>query len=396
MEDVSCNNPQYNYLCPIGTKNFGLCYPNLLDCNSKIQRKAEMQPQIIIHDDIGKDFSYVPEHLHEYCGVIEPISINEYPHDVNIPKRLKICTWNIWGLLKYDEPFRTWSLEKRLNNIIDIILEENIDIVCCQEISTPVYNILHKRLASIYNFYEEVIDTEKTKSKRNRGLELLFLSKFKAQKITTFLLGGNLGYSNNLSILEFPNLVIFGCYLQAGSKYSPGQEKKWFHYSRCRSEQLEAISDLIKTYPHHKKIILGDINFHLDGNITDWPEIETLHQLKAEGFIDSFRTLFSDINAFPGYTEDTHINFMRYNSKFMDKQFRYDGIMSKGLKPVDCKILGINEIELTDEEIANMIEQFILIKNIHKVRVSKNSDGSNRKLSLWPSDHFGIMCIFDE
>lgn len=392
MENVRCDNPKYPQLCSLGTKNFGLCYPNLVNCNTKIQRTAEMQPKIIImQDDIGKEFSYVHEHLHEHCGVIEPIAINEFTDGVNLPKKLKICTWNVWGLLKYGEPFRTWSLEKRLNNIIDIILEEDLDIICCQEISTPVYNILHKRLGSIYNFYEEVINTEKTKSERNRGLELLFLSKFKAQKITTFKLGGNLGYSNNLSILEFPNLVIFGCYLQAGSKFSPGQENKWFHYSRCRHEQLEAISNLMDEYPHPKKIILGDINFHLDGDIVDWPEIQALHKLKHHGFIDSFRTLFSDISVFPGYTEDTHINLMRYNSKFIDKQFRYDGIISKGLKPVDCKILGINEIKLSDDEIANMIEQFILAKNIHKARLSENG-----KLSLWPSDHFGIMCIFDE
>jgi hypothetical protein len=26
--------------------------------------------------------------------------------------------------------------------------------------------------------------------------------------------------------------------------------------------------------------------------------------------------------------------------------------------------------------------------------VSKNADGSNRKLALWPSDHFGILTEF--
>lgn len=396
MEDARCDNKEYPHLCPLGTKNFGLCLSDLADCNTKLDRRAEMQPSIKIDDDIGKEFSYVPEFLHNDCGQITPIHIKEYSKPMHVPGNLKVCSWNVWGLLKYSEPFMSWSLEKRLNNIIDIILEEDLDIICLQEISTPVYVKLLDRLGGIYNFYEEVIDTAKTKGERNRDLELLFLSKYKAKKSITFLLGGNLGYANNLSILEFPNLVIFGCYLQAGSKYSPGQEKKWFHYSRCRSEQLETIYNLSKTYPHDKKIILGDINFHLDGEIADWPEIEKLHDLRHDGFIDSFRVLFPNIELYPGYTEDTHINYMRYNSKFMEKQFRYDGIISKGLKPVDCKILGMNEIELTDDEIANMIEQFILAKNIHKIRVSKNPDGSNRKIALWPSDHFGIMCTYSE
>ena len=396
MDGAFCDNEEYSQLCHIGTKNFGLCYPQSIDCNENIQRNIQMIPKIISSDDKGKEFAYIDDNLHNDCSSIEPIDIKEYSDVEILPPNLKICTWNVWGLLKYREPFMTWSLEKRINNIIDIILEENIDIVCFQEISTPVYHKLIERLGKIYHFYEEVIDTEKTKVERNRDLELLFISKYKAQKCTTFLLGGNLGYSNNLSILEFPNLVLFGCYLQAGSKYSPGQEKKWLHYSRCRSEQLDTIYNLSNMYTDKNKIILGDINFHLDGKLVDWPEIEILHQLKDDGFIDSFRTLFSDIYTFPGYTEDTHINLMRYNSKFMEKQFRYDGILSKGLIPVDCKILGMNEIELTDDEIANMIEQFIMVKNIDKVRWSNHDDQSKHKLSLWPSDHFGIMCHFTE
>ena len=394
MEDAKCHHADYPYLCPVGTKNFGLCVNKLDDCVNKINRKSEMQPKINSDDEVGKAYAYISEHLHDDCSGITPINMDEYSDGEPVPGNLKVCSWNVWGLLKYDQPFIGWSLEKRLNNIIDIILEEDLDIICLQEITTPVYLKLLQRLGSIYHFYEEVIDTDKTKKERNRDLELLFLSKYKAHKSITFLLGGNLGYSNNLSVLEFPNLVIFGCYLQAGSKYSPGQEKKWFHYSRCRSEQLETIFNLSKSYTHDKKIVLGDINFHLDGPISNWPELEKINSFNEDGFIDSFRSLFPNIETFPGYTEDTNVNLMRYNSKFMEKQFRYDGIMSKGLTPVDCKVLGTNEIELTDEEITNMIDQFVFVRNIDKIRVSKNADGSNRKLALWPSDHFGIMSVF--
>ena len=79
---------------------------------------------------------------------------------------------------------------------------------------------------------------------------------------------------------------------------------------------------------------------------------------------------------------------MRYNSKFIDKQFRYDGILSKGLTPVDRKILGTNQIKLSIDEIANMIDQFVYVENIDKMRVLKNKENPEGNLALWPSDHF--------
>jgi exonuclease III len=307
---------------------------------------------------------------------------------------IKICSWNVWGLLKYKKPFITWSIHKRINNIIDTILKEDIDIICMQEVSTPVYKILRKRIGDKYYFYEENINTEKTLHERNRSLEILFLSKIRANRYKNYLLGGNLDYKNNLSVLEFPNIVIFGCYFQAGSKYSIGQEKKWFHYSRCRSEQLDILLHEIHKYSQEKMVVLGDINFHLDGEMEHWPEVANLDKLKEFGFIDSYRSLFPNIKVNPGYTEDTSINLMRYNSKFVEKQFRYDGILSKGLTPVDCKILGTNQIRLTTDEIANMIDQFVYVENIDKVRVAKSVDNPDGEIALWPSDHFGILTHF--
>ena len=56
------------------------------------------------------------------------------------------------------------------------------------------------------------------------------------------------------------------------------------------------------------QVVLGDMNFHLDSNQTEFPEIREFEKLKEIGFIDSYRSLFPDIGAFPGYTEDTTIN----------------------------------------------------------------------------------------
>jgi exonuclease III len=392
---VYCDNSKYKYLCPLNSLNLGLCIEKSEDCNLLIDRNENMLPKIRGHvDERAKDYGYEDKYLYRNCGTLINIKDNIYENYSVVGDNLKICSWNVWGLLKYKKPFITWSLNKRINNIVDIILEEDIDIICLQEISTPVYKILRARLGDKYYFYDESINIEKTSVERNRGLEILFLSKIRAYRYQNFLLGGNLDYNNNLSVLEFPNMVIFGCYFQAGSKYSIGQEKKWFHYSRCRSEQIEILYQEIQKFKQEKMIILGDINFHLDGKIEDWPEINKLEKLKEYGFIDSYRSLFPNVKTYPGYTEDTETNLMRYNSKFVDKQFRFDGILSKGLTPINCKILGTNEIKLTADEIVNMIEQFVYIENLDKMRVAKSIDNPEGELALWPSDHFGILSHF--
>ena len=391
-----CQDNEHKYLCPIQSRNIGLCVKNPEDCDKLLtERNQNMIPKIRgIMDERAKDYGYEDKYLYNNCGTLVNVKDITYENYGILGENIKICSWNVWGLLKYKQPFMTWSINKRINNIIDIILKENIDILCLQEVSTPVYKILRERIGDKYYFYEESINTEKTISERNRSLEILFLSKIRAYKYTNYLLGGNLNYKNNLSVLEFPNFVIFGCYFQAGSKYSIGQENKWFHYSRCRSEQLEILFQEIRKYKQEKMVILGDINFHLDGVIEDWPEVGNLQKLKEYGFIDSYRSLFPNIEANPGFTEDTQLNLMRYNSKFLDKQFRYDGILSKGLTPVDCKILGTNQIRLTTDEIANMIDQFVYIENIDKIRVVKSVENPDGELALWPSDHFGILTHF--
>lgn len=394
--DAFCENHKYNYLCPLQSRNLGLCVEKIEDCNRLlIDRNESMIPKIRgVADDRAKDYGYEDTYLHNNCGTLINVKDITYENYNIVGDNIKICSWNVWGLLKYKKPFITWSIHKRINNIIDTILKEDIDIICMQEVSTPVYKILRKRIGDKYYFYEENINTEKTLHERNRSLEILFLSKIRANRYKNYLLGGNLDYKNNLSVLEFPNIVIFGCYFQAGSKYSIGQEKKWFHYSRCRSEQLDILLHEIHKYSQEKMVVLGDINFHLDGEMEHWPEVANLDKLKEFGFIDSYRSLFPNIKVNPGYTEDTSINLMRYNSKFVEKQFRYDGILSKGLTPVDCKILGTNQIRLTTDEIANMIDQFVYVENIDKVRVAKSVDNPDGEIALWPSDHFGILTHF--
>lgn len=385
-------------LCSSKTRNMGLCLPNYKMCSrANFTRTSDMIPIPLQEDTIGRTFSYTESNLHENCGTLEIEYQKTYPENAEVVAKtpsLKICTWNIWGILKYKQPFMGKSLHTRIMRIIDIIYEHDIDIICLQEVSIPVYKMLSrsdKIRQRGYHFYDETIQTpEMVKQREHNGLEVLFLTKQPVFKYTNYKLGGNLGYKNSLSVIEYKDLIVYGCYFQAGSIHSPGQQYKWIHYSRCRSEQLRVLRNLIMRRRLFRggQVVLGDMNFHLDSNQTEFPEIREFEKLKDIGFIDSYRSLFPDIGAFPGYTEDTTINHMRWNSKFMEKHFRYDGIVTRNMTPIDNSILlGMDPINLTDEEIALMISHFVY-KNDERVRKT------NDRLALFPSDHFGIMTVF--
>ena len=102
------------------------------------------------------------------------------------------------------------------------------------------------------------------------------------------------------------------------------------------------------SYSGKNSIICGDFNFHLDGELKDWPELAMIDRFKADGFIDTFRQVNPDD---PGFTEDTDFNAMRWNQKLIEKQYRYDGILFKGAwKPTGSVLIGRDTECLTPEE----------------------------------------------
>jgi len=66
-------------------------------------------------------------------------------------------------------------------------------------------------------------------------------------------------------------------------------------------------------------------NCHLDGNYNDWTELKQIHAMKLT---DTFRTIHPKLH---GFTEDTKINFMRWNTKFIHKQFKFYTTLVKRL-----------------------------------------------------------------
>lgn len=222
-----------------------------------------------------------------------------------------------------DETFKLRAMKIKKN-----LLKHKPTIVCLQEVSKQLFDLIYdeefKRVYP-YSYEEKFSDNfdsiiKKRDSNRDKVIEVHIFSQIPANEVKLYKVKGNLDYSNSLIMADFGKFIVLNSYLQAGSKKSPGQQKVWYHYSRCRQDEFIKIMEIIEKY-HKPAILVGDFNCHLDGPLKEWNELKAL-KLKTFNpkdfiFIDSWRELESD--PLKGFTEDTNINNMRWNSKSIEK-----------------------------------------------------------------------------
>jgi endonuclease/exonuclease/phosphatase family metal-dependent hydrolase len=142
-------------------------------------------------------------------------------------------------------------------------------------------------------------------------------------------------------------------------------------------------------------IICGDFNFHFDGTVDEWPEIEMIDKFKRLGFVDAYRK----IHKVGGLTENTDENLMRWNHKLVNKKFRYDAILYKPFRSwavVGAEVIGkelryLNEpdSEWFYKEIseAGKIGEMSKMKGVRKTR-------RGIRVPINASDHFGVVAKF--
>lgn len=387
---IKCDNCPNNtpYLCTINSDSFGLCKNSIEECNN-INSKGVIPKTYNINKD-GLKYNYKTDNLNTRCNQI----YKNYELNTGSLFNLSdfsIVTYNIWGLYRPNNTnsdiFLRETIKIRMEAISKEILQLKPDIICFQEMTNIALENLVENIGNIYPYrYENDLDTKSNRKIRNRDVEVYIFSKYPINKIQVFGIKGNQAYNNSFLIAEFSNLVIFNCYLQSGSRNSPGQEDYWYHYSRCRIDQIRQIKAIIQKYldlnPNLAIVVTGDFNFHLDGSYQEWPEA-----FEFKNFLnDSYRILNPNLK---GYTEDTLINKMRWNTKFHEKKYRYDGILYKNLKPVYCKIIGTQPI-LLNQNFTNQMKKYWIPKDKEKyIRYEYNS-----LLSLYPSDHFGLITYF--
>jgi exonuclease III len=385
-----CHNDK-PYLCTSNSKSFGLCKENPSDCDD-VNLKGDIP---IIPDtvsDEGKNHGYSTENLHVRC-LNKVLNYNETFHVYReLPTSFKIMTYNIWGLLKMSKnddynDFQKEMITIRMNGIIKEILKQKPDIICFQEMSNVAYQSLVPLFMDYPFRYETNFDIERDFKERNRDVEVYVFSKFPALKVRVYSINGNLHYNDSFMIVDFPQVNVYNCYLQSGSKKSPGQENYWYHYSRCRRDQLRQIKRIIDD-ENKPVIVCGDFNCHLDGTFEDWDE---LNEIKGY-FCDSFRQL----NPFePGFTEDTSINIMRWNLKFIKKKLRYDGILYRGktLKPIESRVVGKRVLPLSKQN-SLKFKKFMTPEDPENNKLIY-WDKKLEQLALFPSDHFAVITTFN-
>ena len=394
------------YLCNDANSSYaGLCVENEEICKDLLYDKNKANiprydfrsdPDLMNKYEIGVSKGYVDDYLNNSC-LGELTNIYDWKHsnlEHKIPNEFSIITLNVMGIYntrKADLP-KLNLLKLRAKKLANELIMINADILCFQEMTKTFLDELYEnakfsKMYPYYRFYDEIMDSIKDKN-----CEPIIISKLQPIQIIQKPLGGVLNYTNSLAIIEFDNLVVFNCYFQAGSKASPGQLYKWIHYSRCRKQLFEFIKNIMNSseYKMKQKIVLGDFNFDLNGQMEDWPEIIEMQNLNLK---DSWINANVNLDPKIGSTENTDKNTMRWNSKFEAKMFRYDAILySDKLDVIKSDVAFDNPDELKGEQ--NVWYENTILPNNYKEYLSQIKRKPNGNYDLFISDHFGVISRF--
>lgn len=400
-------------MCNLNSNHIGLCKRTIEQCND--ERGNDVVPVIFANGSrsgsTGEKFGYHTNNLFDFCGnadLVTSETFDDYDVMTDIDN-VKIMTYNIWGIIKkpkltLPEAITTMEIMTvRMKKIAEIIKNEDPDIICFQEMTPEALAMLRANLSDLsdgkqYYEFNDNMFPDKTllnyRDVRGRDLETYVMSKYKPKGVYQYTLSGNLGYPNDVMIVEFNNFIVVNCYLQAGSKHSAGQEDKWMHYSRCRIEELRALKNILDSdkFSGKKILMMGDFNFNISDSkesLSEWPENMIISEMNLR---DAWNVLHPGED---GFTEDTDINNMRFNTKFLEKKFRYDGIFYKSdddsLTPQTIKIIGTEPINVS----AGLSERFIkYMSNPNRRDELQGIDRTTGRINIHPSDHFGLVAQF--
>ena len=238
---------------------------------------------------------------------------------------LILTTFNVW--------FDTYFADQRYRAIAQLLSREMPDVMMFQEITPAALGVFLAEPWIREHYRRATVVGDKA---GNYGM--LMLSRLPAVRVTYTRLPTRLsrGFLQAEFTINGRPLFVCSVHLDSGKRRA-----------RLRGRQLRRVFRALRSADD--AIVLGDFNMRDTENARITPP-----------FCDVWRMLRPDDH---GFTEDTTINHMRFDSKNKHRQVRFDRVLLKGpaWAAASIDLLGTEAISSTHPRV-------------------------------FPSDHFGVMC----
>jgi endonuclease/exonuclease/phosphatase family metal-dependent hydrolase len=303
----------------------------------KIQTLYKDNLGLYRYDDSKEEWRCVKNNIKDECFAF-------LPTDISINKdELKLVSYNIWGALK-DTTLPLFAFDIRSDAVNDLLREQDADIIFLQEVSEQWLDYLQSQDWIRKNYY----CTEKNGKRITTtfGISNVIFSKLPLANVTAY---GLLSMQMD-EALYVETIINNQHYYFITSQLHSTEEFRDF-----RIMQLETIFNLLLK-DKQNAIFIGDYNF---GDGEKWIENDYLDK----SYTDAYRVLYPKED---GFTEDTHINEMRYMVKEKHKQERFDKMLFRSDK------LIVDKFEIFGKEHVGTVKY------------------KGKDVGIWPSDHFGI------
>jgi tyrosyl-DNA phosphodiesterase 2 len=238
---------------------------------------------------------------------------------------LTLVTFNVW--------FDDYFAEERYRAIADLLRREMPDVMVFQEITQAALNVLLAQPWIREHYCRAAVVGD---SVGNYGM--LMLSRLPTANVTYTRLPTRLsrGFLQAQFTINGSPLVVCSVHLDSGKRSA-----------RLRARQLRRLFLALRSADD--AALLGDFNMRDQENariVAPYRDVWPMLRPNDEGF-----------------TEDTSINLMRFDSKNKDRQVRFDRVLLKGERwaAASIELLGTQPI-------------------------------SSSHPRVFPSDHFGVIC----
>ena len=293
---------------------------------------------------------------------------------------ISVVSYNVYGTYKEGK-----YIEERCQHIIDEIFKhDNPDVICLQEATEIVIETIIKR-NPIYKIWTK-LDTITTTlipehmEDLNTNGYMVILSKhdFIEQKVVYEGTRYNKGIMKVKININNTMITIYNVHMTGGTFGKPYESV--MRKKLARINELAILTSSLQKEDTKDIIIMGDFNYD-SNNISQDETYKSPEYLISE--CKDIWTLLRPNDL--GATEDEIINTFRSCMKIKERkdkrECRYDKIISimKNIRPINIDIIGNIAIDITV-----MITGKDMNNNIY-----------TNMCKLFPSDHFGLYCLFE-